>query len=242
MLLTLQLYTVRDQIAQDRRGTFEKIASFGIKYVEGGFVAADEVAGYQSDLEHAGLKMSGAHVGPDALENQIDEVIAQAGVFGYKYVIIPWIGEAVYSVGWDVLGKRFEGYGKKLAEHGLTLLYHNHDFEFKGGDHLQELYDNASPESLGAELDVAWVGIGGQDPVAYTAKLGDRVKLLHLKDYDPNTTPRWRPAGQGIVDLKGVIAAAPHVEFGAIELDESPADPLDAVRESADYLRSIGLE
>ncbi len=242
MQLSVQLYTVRDQIAQDRRGTLAKIASFGIKYVEAGYVSPAGVDGWRSDLDHAGLEICGAHVSPDLLENEMDAVIAEAKAFGYKFVIIPWIGENQYAAGWTVLGKKFEGYGKQLAAEGLTLLYHNHDFEFRGGDHLKELYDAASPDALGAEIDVAWVGIGGHDPVEYVKGMGDRVKLLHLKDYDPAATPRWRPAGQGIVDLPAVVAACPHVPFAAIELDESPGDPIVAVQESAKYLRSIGVE
>lgn len=241
MRLTVQLYTVRDALAKDFRATLSAIADMGIEYVEIaglGETSLDEWAATFADL---GLKASGAHVMPDAILNDFDGTVKMAKTLGFKYVIAPWAGEQHYGKGWDVFGKQLDEIGAKLAAEGLQLCYHNHDFEFKGGDHLAELYANAAPENLKAEIDVAWIQIGGHNPAEYVAALGDRVALLHVKDFDPAATPRWKPAGQGVVDLKAVIAAAPSAEFAGIELDESPGDPVEAVRASAEYLHSLGL-
>ncbi|RYG35944.1 sugar phosphate isomerase/epimerase, partial [bacterium] len=189
-------------------------------------------------LDRLGLTASGAHIGLNLLEEDLEKVASDAKTIGFKFVIVPWIGEDAYAEGWAAFGKRLEPLGKKLAEEGLTLCYHNHDFEYKSGDGMSELYGSTDPEALKAEIDAAWVKIGGYDPVETVRALGDRVAVVHLKDFDPEKTPRWTPAGYGVMPLVELIAAANEsgVEFGVIELDESPGDPLDAVRESYAYL------
>ncbi|HEY0868399.1 MAG TPA: sugar phosphate isomerase/epimerase, partial [Fimbriimonas sp.] len=134
----------------------------------------------------------------------------------------------------------------KLQEQGLKLAYHNHAFEFKeqnGKLGMDLFYDSASPELVGAELDLAWVAIGGGDPVDYIKRLGGRVGAVHLKDYDPNAKPQWVPAGTGKVDLKACVDAAnaAGVKYGVIELDESPGDAMEAVAQSATYLKGLGV-
>jgi len=90
---------------------------------------------------------------------------------------------------------------------------------------------------------LAWVSIGGADPVDYIHRFADRTTQVHLKDYDPTKTPQWRPAGQGILDWDPIIAACLEagVQYGSIELDESPGDPIEAVRESFNYFAAKGL-
>ena len=99
------------------------------------------------------------------------------------------------------------------------------------------------PDLLKAQLDLAWVHIGGADPVEYIHRFADRTPMVHLKDYDPALTPQWRPAGQGILDWDGILTACQEVgvEYGSIELDESPGAPIEAVRESFNYFSSKGL-
>ena len=241
MRLSVQLYTLRDALAMDIRGTLSQVADMGIEYVEIAGLGSATVEEWAEILGDLGLKASGSHIMPDVVENDFDAVLHQAKTLNFKYVVVPWAGEAQYGAGWDLFGQRLNAIGEKLSQEGLELLYHNHDFEFKGTDNLKVLYANADPANLGAEVDVAWVQLGGHEPAAYVTELGDRVKILHLKDYNAENTPRWTPAGQGTVDLAGVVAAAPRAEFGIIELDESPIDPIEAVRQSAEYLKGLGL-
>jgi sugar phosphate isomerase/epimerase len=144
--------------------------------------------------------------------------------------------------GWDQVGKSLEPIAAKVKEAGIRFAYHNHAHEFEG-DGLDKFYAATDPELVLAELDLAWVHIGGQDPAAYLRKMGKRAPLVHLKDYDPNEKPQWRPAGTGVLDFDSILAACDElgVEYGAIELDESPGDPIDAVRQSYEFFKSKGL-
>jgi inosose dehydratase len=80
------------------------------------------------------------------------------------------------------------------------------------------------PDLVGICLDVGHITVGGGDPVAALASLGERVTHVHLKDVDPAVLARLRSGelagfgaairerlftelGAGILDLDGIIAA-----------------------------------
>ncbi|MDX2065393.1 MAG: sugar phosphate isomerase/epimerase [Fimbriimonadaceae bacterium] len=241
MRLSVQLYTVRDHLSQDLPGTLSQIQEAGLKFVELAGDYGKSGSEWRALLDERGLTASGAHIGLDALEHRFDETVAFVKAVGFSLVIVPWIGSDAYANGWAAFGQRLEPIAQRLAEHGLSLAYHNHDFEYANGDGLSEMYANAP--TMVAEVDAAWVKIGGHDPVAVVTGLGNRVKAVHGKDFDPTATPRWKPAGQGVMPLPELVQAAQQVgaEYLVIELDESPADPLDAVRESVTYYQSLGL-
>lgn len=164
---------------------------------------------------------------------------------GIPFVIVPYLVEADRH-DYSKLAGILTPIGTKLKEKGLVLCYHNHDFEFQMQNDetgLEVLYSKTNPNLVQAELDLAWVAIGGQDPVATIQKYANRLPLVHLKDYDPDATPRWRPAGEGVMDWDACLAACNDagVQFGAIELDESPGDPLDAVAKSFEFFYGKGL-
>jgi sugar phosphate isomerase/epimerase len=242
MRLTLQLYTLRDQLSEDLEGTLDKVESIGLEYVELAGTYGKCASDWKSMLDARGLKVSGSHVGLDLIESDLDAVIRDNQTLENPYVIVPWVSKERFAGKWDAFGKDLEAYGKKLKEAGLKLAYHNHDFEF-AGDGLTALYASSDPDLVKAELDLAWIAIAGDDPVAWINKLSGRVPLIHLKDFDPAKTPRWTPAGQGTLDYDSILAAAraANVEFGGIELDESPIPPIEAVKASYDYLVSKGL-
>ena len=77
MKLTIQLYTVRNEMEKDLRGTLEAIAKTGLKYVEGGGMTPEKAREFKSILDDNGLSFSGGHVGPDSL--------------GSKTMICPWV-------------------------------------------------------------------------------------------------------------------------------------------------------
>lgn len=246
MRLSLQLYTVRDALAEDYVGTLRRIKEIGLEYVEGaGNYGGGSPEEGKKILDDLGLKASGSHVGLDRLQHHLDEVIEEHQTMEIPFVIVPYLVEADRN-DYTKLAGILTPIGMRLKEKGLTLCYHNHDFEFAMQNDetgLEILYSKTNPNLLQAELDLAWVAIGGQDPVATIERYSDRLPLVHLKDYDPDATPRWRPAGEGVMDWDACLAAcaAAGVQFGAIELDESPGDPLDAVEKSFRFFYGKGL-
>lgn len=80
--------------------------------------------------------------------------------------------------------KRVEKAAQALADHGVTLYYHNHhvDFARMGGRYVMDILAEEAP-SIGLEVDVHWVQRGGLDPVRTLQKYAGRTAMVHLKDY-----------------------------------------------------------
>ena len=246
MRLSVQLYTVRDALAQDYVGTLRKIREIGLEYVEGaGNYGGGTAAEGKAILDDLGLKASGSHVGLDRLQHHLDEVIEEHLTMEIPFVIVPYLVEADRH-DYTKLAGLLTPIATRLKEKGLSLCYHNHDFEFQMQNDetgLEVLYSKTNPNLVQAELDLAWVAIAGADPVATMRRYGNRLPLVHLKDFDPNRVPRWTPAGYGTMDWDAILPVAQDlgVQFGAIELDETAGDPMDAVRVSYEYFYGKGL-
>jgi sugar phosphate isomerase/epimerase len=244
MRVTLQLYTVRDPLSQDLVGTLRAIRDIGFEYVELAGDYGKSAAEWSDMLGELGLRVSGSHIGLDTLQSNLDGVIADAKTIGMPWIVLPWLG-ADQRADYAALGETLESIAQRLNAEGLGFAYHNHDFEFtkneQGEYGLDELF--AAAPSLQSELDLAWVKIGGADPADYLEKYRGRMAVVHGKDFDPARTPRWVPAGQGILGYDDLLPAclASGAEFIAVELDESPGDPLEASKASFEFYRSQGL-
>ena len=105
---------------------------------------------------------------------------------------------------------------------------------------LLHLFDHLAPDVI-AEVDIYWAQVGGSDPKAIVAELGSRVGLLHVKD-GPADVPQspMVAVGDGVVDVPGVLAAAPGARWHIVELDRCATDMFDAVERSYDYLVGNG--
>lgn len=160
-------------------------------------------------------------------------------------------------------------FGSLLREAGMTLLYHNHDFEFvnvSGQYGLDFLYDAVPSDILQTELDVCWVKYAGINPAEYIRKYAGRCPVVHLKDYvcsvKDDATPyaligqaekknedapafTFRPFGYGSQNVEEVLEAG--IESGAewfiIEQDSSIGrTPLEAAEMSIGTLKRVGLK
>jgi len=118
---------------------------------------------------------------PQSLVNTYAEI-------GCKYIVIPYLTPE-YRPNGEKFQEVIEGakvLGKTAQEHGLTLLYHNHDFEFEkihGEYALDVLYKSVPADLLQTQIDTCWVNVAGEDPAAYLLKYPGRSPVVHLKDF-----------------------------------------------------------
>lgn len=81
----------------------------------------------------------------------------------------------------------FKKIGEACKKVGITLLYHNHDFEFvkmpNGQYALDYIYTEIPADLLQTELDICWVKVAGEEPVDYIKKYAGRAPVVHLKDF-----------------------------------------------------------
>ena len=187
--VALQLYTVRDNVAEDFVGTLVKVKEMGYDGVEFAGLYDHSPAQIKHWCDSVGLVPLSAHVPFDEMVQDIDKVIADYKAIGCEYIVVPYVSEECHPDG-ENFYKMIEDikiWGKKSHEAGLTLLYHNHDFEFKKLDNgqcgLDYMYENVPAEYLQTELDQCWVKYAGYDPVEYLQKYSGRSPVVHLKDF-----------------------------------------------------------
>lgn len=241
----VQLYTVRDACARDFLATLRAVRALGYRHVEGFWslfgAARDDVARV---LREEGLAMPAAHVDLQTLDTALDAALDLWGSLGCQTLVCPWVDEETRSGpgAWDRLGDRLAAIGEKVADAGLALCYHNHDFELRDDDVLARLLARCPARHLGLELDVFWAAHAGRDPAAYLRDHAERIRLVHLKDgtHEPLS---FRPLGAGELDLDAVLTAVGRTAAVAlfVEQDEAENDPFEDLRRSAVELRRRGL-
>ena len=247
--ISLQMYTVRDDAARDFAATIAEVARIGYAAVElAGYGSAETAAVARQILDDHGLIASGAHVGLEVLESDLPAAIEAANTLGAEFVIVPYLaGERRASLdAYRQTGVQLDEIGGKLKDAGLTLCYHNHDFEFNKFDGNEYGYDAlfaaADPANLKVEMDSFWVKKAGEDPAAYLEHYAGRVPLVHLKDMTPDGN--FAEVGEGTMDFPAIFAAAPTagIQFYVVEQDRCDNHaPLESIRISFENLKKMGM-
>ncbi len=245
--LSLQLYTVRDEAAQDFAGTLRQVADIGY--------AAVELAGHggltpralKSVLDDLHLSVSGSHVSLEALEADTRQAVDDALTLGNNYIIIPSVPEERRGTAdaWKQTAEAMNSIGETLQSFNLTLCYHNHDFELKPLDNgelgLDILLAQTDPLWVKAEIDAYWVMVAGLDPVAYVRKHTGRVPLMHIKDRNPEDGS-FAEIGTGNLPLDALVQAADDIgtRYLVVEQDICRRPPLESVALSYNNLKAKG--
>lgn len=242
MRTAVQLYTLRD-VDATLVELPELVAAAGFDGVEfAGLDDPDPVAVAEA-LDAAALDVAGAHVDVDRVEADLDAVAGTYRSLGCDTIVVPRLDEACFAdeAAVDATARRLSNLAVRVEEHGLRLLYHNHDHEFVRLDELTafERLVDATSDRVGFELDVGWAAIAGHDPVDLVERFGDRIPVVHLKDVDAES---GEPVdlGEGDVDVDGCVRAArgADVEWLVFEHDR-PTDPVASMEAAAERLLSV---
>lgn len=184
--------------------------------------------------------------------------IRDAKAAGVRYLVLPYLlptarqGSAAF---YTDLGKTLNRAGEQIRKEGLELCYHNHGFEFEpledGRRPLDVLMAASDPALVKLELDVFWIAMTGADPVALIEQYSGRVPLLHLKDKSPGAAratqemavppTSFAEVGSGTLDIPAILKAAraAGVAHYFVEQDHTPGNPIDSLKTSYTYLRSL---
>ncbi|MDQ4137671.1 MAG: sugar phosphate isomerase/epimerase [Actinomycetota bacterium] len=240
--ISVQLYSVRNALAEDLPGTLDRIAALGFENVElFGFV--DKVDQYRDALAASGLTALSAHA-MMVEAGDVERTLEAAAALGVQTLIDPAIRKA-----WGT-AEAVSGAARRLGEiavsaqaHGLTIGYHNHEWEFENkidGRPAFELFVEELPPAVVLELDTYWAEVGGVSAADLLTRLGDRVRLIHVKDGPGNRdTAAQQPAGAGSVPVREILAAAPDA-IRVIEFDDYSGDVFDGIAQSLRFLREQG--
>jgi sugar phosphate isomerase/epimerase len=242
--IALQLWTVRDHTARDLPGTLTAVAAAGYRSVELAGLADTPTDDLARLLSEAGLRPVAAHVGIDRLRADLEAEADRHVALGCHRVIVPWLTEEERRTADDVrrFASEMNDISRMLAARGIRLGYHNHAFEFApldGTTAWDVLLAELAPE-VDLELDVFWASVGERDPITVIRDGGSRIRLLHMKDRAPGPEPRDAPAGTGVLDFAGIIAAGrdAEVDWYVAEQDE-PGDALTDIARAYANLREL---
>ena len=260
----IQLFSVRDEMTADAVGTLKAIKAMGYDGVEFAGMYGRTPEELRDLCAEIGLDPISAHVGIDDLLKP--GTIADYALIGCRYIAIPWLDEARRpgQPGYATFLEQTAVVAAEAKKHGITLLYHNHDFEFVmvDGEYALDTMYRTIPD-LQTELDTCWVKVAGEDPAAYVRKYSGRAPLVHLKDFVGAKTSNmyqligvdddqkqeaveafaFRPVGQGVQNFPEILKAAEEAgaEWVIVEQDMPSLDktPLECAELSINYLKTL---
>jgi sugar phosphate isomerase/epimerase len=198
--LGIATYSVKG-LESDIEGSFKALADDGYVVMEisnynagNCTVAGYKPAEYAALAEKYGLDIISSHARAKFDVKDVDGTVAAWGkvfddhkAMGCKYVIFPmntWAGTVEgLKAECDLLNK----IGAEANKRDIKFGYHNHNMEFATVAGTNQMYEdfliaNTDPDKVFFQMDVYWITVGGQDPVAYLKKYPDRFKVLHIKD------------------------------------------------------------
>ena len=244
--LSFQLYSARE--FPPLSDQLQILAALGFKNVEpfGGLYA--DARGLKEALDRNGLCANSGHFDLLTIEADPKATVEIANILGTQIIVAPWLDEQhrpTDIAGWKDFGTRLSKLQAYFSAEGLVFVWHNHDFEFR------TLPDGSMPidhilggNSVGLELDVAWVVRAGHDPVAWINKFADRLVSVHVKDIAPAgqnaSQDGWAHLGQGVIDWKAIWPAIERSKATLAILEhDRPQDWKAFVSESAAAFRVL---
>lgn len=251
--LGVQMYTLRKftQTVDDLAMALPRVREIGYRSIQVSAFGDIPPATVAKLCEENELAIGGTHVAWDRFRHDIDRVIAEHQLWGCKHTAVGSIPAKTYLSldGLEQFIAEAKPVAEKLAAAGITFSYHNHNHEFlhfEGKPWLAHLYDAVPGNVLGAELDTHWIVAGGGDPVAWIRACGDRMPLLHLKDYAVNADFQrvFAAIGMGNMNWQAIISeAAKHpIEYYFIEQDNCYGeDEFECLAQSFEFLSGFGL-
>ncbi len=267
--VAIQLYSLRDDAERDLMGTLKAVKEYGYDGVELAGLYGKTPEEFARLANEAGLVPISAHVSLPQLLADTEKVINDYKSVGCKHIVIPWLSESDRPGGenYKTTLENIARIGALAAENGMSLSYHNHEFEFvrleSGKFGFDDLYDSTSPEHLKMQLDTCWVSVAGESPLHYLEKYANRCPLLHLKDYvgeksdnmyaligvdgsqesEKKQSFEFRPVGYGVQDFGPIIDTAEKcgVEWLIVEQDMPSMEKseLKCAKMSIDTLKKI---
>ena len=207
-------------------------------------------------LSLVALSSGAVRLGPPESDQQmIDEHVARARYLrdaGGGFLQVTDEKPAGRSVTADDilrLGRLLTEIGKRTADVGVALGYHNHMGTIgERPSDVDRILDAADHRYVGFELDIAHYHQGGGDPVEAIRRHAGRLLFLHLKDVQATPTGyRFVALGQGTVNVRGVVVALREIGFegwAVIELDSVPPStpqrtPKQCAEISLKYMESL---
>jgi sugar phosphate isomerase/epimerase len=243
--ISVQLYTLRDQLAIDLDASLAELREIGYRRVEHAGFVGRTAKQFRAALDRAGLRATSGHVGiPQPFTAATwEKALEDANIVGNKYIVHPYFGTGSDgnpirdSKVYKAFAKDLNTAGRLARKHGLSFGYHNHHNEFARQDGGRSTgYDvltrETDPGLVHLEMDLYWVTRGANDPVDLIGRNRGRVSQVHVKDMYPSSA--MADPGDGLIDFVRIFERSREaglIEY-IVERDDAgtpPRTPADAL-------------
>jgi sugar phosphate isomerase/epimerase len=256
--ISIQLYTLRDQLAIDLEGTLQALRQIGYRRVEHAGFLGRTASQFKAALDAAGLRATSGHAGiPQPFDAAAwSAALQDARTLQSRFIVHPFFGidsrgQVIRdSATWAAFAHDLNRAGRMARDAGLRLGYHNHQSEFfrltddPSRTAFDLLVEETDPRYVHFELDLFWTWRGAHDPVDILRRIDGRVRQYHVKDM--NQAGSFDDPGQGLVDFARIFQTQ-EVEEYIVERDDAgtppraPADALTTARVGYEYLANLRL-
>ncbi len=248
----------------------EKVAGMGYRAAENAeSYACAKGASYEDNVKRMrDMGIEPVDVGVldsmDLKKRGMGTIIENAHRLGVDKAVL-FHGAAYYAKGgrkvtYDEVMREIEIFGRMseaCKREGIKFCYHNHDHEFTTVFRGITVFDMllAYVPDLYLELDLGWTAYAGLDPVKLIRRVGERLCLVHFKDFRPtgpvkHTVPMLDPSltktydmpdfcslGSGVLPVHDCLLACMEagIDLAVVEQDFiHNINPLEILQ--ADYL------
>ena len=241
----VQLYTVRDRMAEDVPGTLRAVADMGYGEVEFAGLFGHSPREMRALLDDLGLRAASSHHGINEIRGDWEAVLDGAETLGQSLVVLPSLPSEARTVeGLQGLAEEMNRAGEAARARGLDFGFHNHDFEVTPLESVDvrplDILLAATEEQLVSfQLDLFWAVNGGTDPLEWFRAAPGRFRSVHVKDR--TGSGEMVAVGQGVLDFQRLLTVGQEVggvRHAFVEHDR-PGDSLASIRASIDHLNSL---
>jgi sugar phosphate isomerase/epimerase len=251
----LELYSVRNLLPKDFDGTLRQVHAAGYTVVEAAGYFGRTAPDFRKAMDAAGLRCVSAHYTLALLESQLDSILDYAGTLGLEYIVCSSSGGMHRDPAakgeptlddWRWIAGEFNRIGEKIKAAGITFAIHNHTPEFATIDGVlvyDELLKQTDPKFVVFEMDCGWVWASGHNPIDYLSKTPERFPLLHIKDMvrEPDGKIHMPVLGKGNIDYAPILRAATRTKYCFVEQEQFDIDPMEELKQDAQYMRKLKL-
>lgn len=250
--LAIQLYTIRDAVAENLEKSLERLAGLGFKQLEiygydGKFFGKTRKE-FQSILKNTGLEVISSHHttgvihnSKGTLLNDWEKSVEDLHFIGSEYMVCSYLFEEERTLEYyKKLPELLNKSGETTNKAEIAFAYHNHDFEFEKFDDktvYDFILDNTDSDLVNMELDLYWISKAGFNPLTYFEKYPKRFPLWHVKDMKAGKKD-FTEVGNGTIDFKTIFEAKEiaGLKYWFLEQDSSDKDIFESVEISKKYI------
>ncbi|MBO5312891.1 MAG: sugar phosphate isomerase/epimerase [Clostridia bacterium] len=251
MKIGVQFYTLREkcETLEGLSESLKRVADMGYTTVQISGVCPYEAEWLRDELKKNSLECVLTHWNGDEIKQDPVSVINKHNIFSCKNIGLGCMPGGPSEENLYKFLEEFPSVAKTVRENGSKLFYHHHHWEFgrcaDGERMIDKILRTFSPEELGITVDTYWAQYSGADSAEFIERLKGRCECIHVKDFEiVGSEQRMASVGHGNINFERVIASAESAGANYLLVEQDNcygADPFECLKNSYEYLKSLGL-